>query len=259
METKSIIRKHALTKGKQLFLAGLFLSISAWVSAQCTPDTNCIDVDNPGQVCPDTLTGAYLGEPYYQPVTFIAPDSAFIGNSGVKITKIEIDTIANLPPGITYSTDTNVFFPDTMYCVLISGTPSDTGTFYIDISVIPYIWSDILGEVKMDPQHDSTSIFIVVSEPSFLAERNGPGFSLINPRPNPFRESVKIGFTTPDPKDAELVIYDLSGKEIYRETLSSRPGKNYFRFTGAALSPGVYPYSVSTAGKRLTGKLVKLH
>ena len=183
----------------------------------------------------------------------------FIGNSGVKITRIEIDTIANLPPGITYSTDTNIFFPDTMYCVLISGTPTDTGTFYIDISVIPYIWSDILGEVKMNPQHDSTSVFIVVSEPSFLPERKGTGFSLINPRPNPFRESVKIGFTTADPKNAELVVYDLSGQVIYRERLYSRPGKNYFRFTGAALYPGVYPYFVSTAGKRLAGKLVKLH
>ncbi|MCD6200483.1 MAG: T9SS type A sorting domain-containing protein [Bacteroidales bacterium] len=259
METNSIIRKHALTKVKQLFLAGLFLSISAWVSAQCTPDTGCIDVGTPGQVCPDTLAGAFLGEAYYQPVTFIAPDSAFIGNSGVKITRIEIDTIANLPPGITYSTDTNIFFPDTMYCVLISGTPTDTGTFYIDISVIPYIWSDILGEVKMNPQHDSTSVFIVVSEPSFLPERKGTGFSLINPRPNPFRESVKIGFTTADPKNAELVVYDLSGQVIYRERLYSRPGKNYFRFTGAALYPGVYPYFVSTAGKRLAGKLVKLH
>ena len=257
METKSIVRKQALTKVKQLFLAGLFLSISAWVSAQCIPDTNCIDVGEPGQVCPDTLAEAFLGEAYYQPVTFIAPDSAFIGNSGVKITKIEIDTIANLPPGITYSTDTNIFSPDMMYCVLISGTPTDTGTFYIDISVIPYI--ELMGNVvEWEAQHDSTSIFITVSLSSYLPERSTKELSLITPRPNPFKESVKIGFTTPDPKNVELAIYDLSGKVIYRENIYSQPGKNYFRFTGGGLYPGVYPYFVSTAGKRLAGKLVKI-
>ena len=259
MKNKWFFKKADSYYIKRFLVITLLMGFSTWLSAQCFPDTNCIDVDQPGQVCPDSLAEAVLGEEYIQPITFIAPDSAFIGNSGVKISKIILDNIANLPPGITYSADTNIFFPDTMYCVLISGVPSDTGTFYLDVSVIPYIWSDILGkEVETDAIHDSTSMFIRVSLPSGLPVRSTEGFSLIKPWPNPFRESIKVGFTTDFFGDAELVIYNLTGKALYREVTNARPGKNYFRFTGESFSPGIYPYFISSGKNRLSGKLIKI-
>ncbi len=242
---------------KRIFFISIMLGVSAWVSAQCTPDTNCIDIDNPGQICPDTLAVATLGEDYQQSITIIAPDTAFLGNAAVKITKIVLDTIGNLPPGITFTSDTNVFFPDTMYCVLLSGIPTDTGTWYLDVVVTPYIYSDIVGEIKMDPVHDDSSMFITVSLASLFSERPATGFSLIRAFPNPFGETTKIGFTASGGAETELVIYNIIGKIMYRENMPGHPGKNYFRFTGETLPPGIYPYFVISGDRRLSGKLIR--
>ncbi len=242
---------------KLWFLAGVFLGFSAWVSAQCVADTSCKDTDEPGQVCPDTLTEAMVGQEYNQPVTFIAPDSVVYNDQAINIVKIELESISNLPPGISYSADTNIFFPDTMYCVLISGVPTDTGTFYLDIAVAPYI--EFYGNViKMDAVHDSTSMFITVKGASLVLQGKADGMLPLGPLPNPFTKSVKIGFVSPGPENACLVIYSLSGKEIYRENIHAGEGGNYFRFTGTSLDPGIYPYVITTEEKRLSGKLVKI-
>ena len=242
---------------KRIFFVSLMLGISAWVSAQCTPDTNCIDINEPGQICPDTLEGAILGESYEQTMTFISPDTVMLNNTKIAIAKIVLDTIGNLPPGITYSYDTNVFFPDTMYCVLFSGTPTDTGTYHLAITVTPYVYfyNQILAG---DPVKDDTSLFITVSVASAVTERMETGFSLIRPYPNPFSESTSVGFTMRDPGKAELIIYNLIGKIMVRELLIGHPGKNYFRFTGVDLPAGIYPYFIIAGNKRGAGKLVKV-
>lgn len=243
---------------KRLFFFGLLFGISFAGATQCIPDTNCIDVDQPGQICPDSLPGGIVGEEYSQPITFIAPDSAIIGTAAIKILKIELDTIKNLPPGITYSCDTNVFFPDTMYCVLLSGTPTDTGTYYLDISVIPYVYSASLGPVALGAQHDSTSLFISISSPSVIPERKLNDFSLIPGFPNPFYEVTKIGFMTQTPGIAELVIYNLLGKQVYHERMTGSTGDNYFIFSGKDLPPGIFPYTITKNKARISGKLIKL-
>ncbi len=245
---------------KRLSFISILFGISVIVAAQCIPDTNCIDVEAPGQICPDTLAGAIVGENYSQPVTIVAPDSAFLGTTGTtgtKILKIVLDTITNLPPGITYSSETKTFYPDSIYCVLLSGTPTDTGTFYLDISVIPYIpWGN--SSIALGAQHDTTSMFITVSLSSYLPETMSDDFSLITGHPNPFRTFTKIGFFMRNPQKTELAVFDLAGKMIYQETVTGKPGENYFMFSGRELAPGVYPYTVAIKRKQIAGKLVKL-
>lgn len=50
---------------------GLFIGFNAM--SQCTPDEGCMDVENPGEICPMAFDTGYVNIPYAQTVTFIPP------------------------------------------------------------------------------------------------------------------------------------------------------------------------------------------
>ena len=104
-------------------IAGLILT--AQLSAQCDPDTaNCKDIGDPGQFCPLDLPRAGLNALYDEVVTVIAPGTyEFFGNE-LTIFYIEIDSVKNLPPGIDYLPNADTLFPDTAYCIQLTGTPT---------------------------------------------------------------------------------------------------------------------------------------
>ena len=77
---------------------------------QCTPDTiGCVDINDPGQICPDTLPNAYVGTYYNETVTIWPPPEAVVGEATVTIYKIVIDSIGNIPPGIDYEINATDF------------------------------------------------------------------------------------------------------------------------------------------------------
>lgn len=238
-------------------IVGLAGGLSVRVNAQCEPDTvNCIDVGEPGQICPDSLPIGILGEPYNEVITIIAPDTVRIEGLEVILYKIEIDTVMNLPPGINYEANATEFFPDSVYCILLSGTPTDTGTYYLSISVIPYV--KISNNVyALDVQTDDSTIFIRIESASSVSDLIHEDFSLIPGYPNPFITTTQIGFNTTTSGEVELVIYNLIGRQVYHERILANPGKNNFSFTGENISSGIYLYTVRRGGKVLTAKLVK--
>lgn len=241
------------------YLTIFFLSFTFALDgfSQCQPDTNCIDIDEPGQVCPDSLPAGQVDVPYDQVVTIIAPDSAALGNQMIGLYKIEVDTVTNLPPGLTYYIEDPVFFPDSLYCIDVSGTPTDSGIFYLKISVYPYIYSSTTGEIKLPLQIDSTSVYITIEAASSSIVPEEDAFKLLPAAPNPFSTETRIGATTREAGDMRLRIYDLTGKAVYEEHKQAARGKNFFSFNGKKLSSGMYFIYVSFNNHILTGKLVK--
>jgi hypothetical protein len=225
--------------------------------AQCIPDTiNCKDTLKPGQICPEIMPDGYLGEPYDQTVTILPPSSTVIADVTIPIVKIIIDTITNLPPGITYQPNANEFYPDTAYCVLLSGIPTETGVFDIAITVIPYI--DFLGNVVEAPAVvDDTSITITVYETSGMNEMQSNGFYILSNQPNPFSGTTLLGFMTNEYAPVRLNIYNYLGILVYSETIHALPGRNYFRFNGENLRPGYYIYSIVNNDNVYSERLIK--
>ncbi len=221
------------------------------------PDTiNCKDIGEPGEICPDSLPAAMEGVPYDEIITIITPASFSFGELSAEIVKIELDTILNLPPGIVFSSEYREFFPDSVYCVSLSGTPTDSGTYYLGITVTPTI--KIAGIItKLDPMTDDTSVYIRVEHPSASGLIVDNGFSLIASYPNPFQVNTRVGFNLNTPDEIELVVFNMVGRRIYHEKMLGSPGKNYFKFTGEELPSGIYLYSVVRGKKVLNGKLVK--
>mgnify|MGYP001034591549 CR=1 FL=1 len=67
--------------------------------------------------------------------------------------------------------------------------------------------------------------------------------------PNPFKQETRIRYAlNEDVRDAQLCIYDLSGKQLACHRLNDR-GESEFTLRAASLMPGIYLYSLIADGK----------
>ncbi len=67
--------------------------------------------------------------------------------------------------------------------------------------------------------------------------------------PNPFKQETRIRYAlTEDVREAQLCIYDLSGKQLSCHRLNDR-GENEFVLRAASLNPGIYLYSLIADGQ----------
>lgn len=225
---------------------------------QCIPDTiGCVDINEPGQICPDTLLDAYVGVYYEETVTIWPPSEAIVGESAVDIHKIILDSIGNIPPGIDYEINAVDLYPDTAYCVLVTGTPTTPGSYTLYIRVIPFI-KVFQNIIEVDPQVDDTSITVNVYELSQLPQLRNNSFAVIDFSPNPFSEHSKIGFYNVSPQTVTLEIFSILGEIIYTEKIHASAGENYFIFDGRYLKGGIYMYKISNPVKSYLGKFTKI-
>lgn len=238
----------------------IFGFINALVlSGQCEPDTvNCKDTGDPGQICPQVLPDAGLNVLYDEVVTVIPPAADSVGNTLITIAYIVVDSVKNLPPGIDYFPNADIFFPDTAYCIQITGTPTDTGAFQLRIYVTVFV--DILGTpVPVIQVADTTSVTLTVLEVLGIHPEQKDEFRVYSNVPNPFADRTRISYFSPYGEKVELAIYNMLGILVYEESVTTSPGEHSFRFDGGNLDPGAYLYRVSNGKRYITGRLVKTY
>ena len=228
------------------------------VFGQCVPDSTCKDSGgDPGQICPDTIPYGFVGEPYETVVTILPPDTFVYNTVDFPVVKIHVDTIQNLPDGILYELNAGDMYSDSLYCVLLQGTPMDTGTFPLRISVTATL--DLGITYFTYNQIDSTSIVFTVQQSTGI--KHGiiyDKFEVLECHPNPFRETGRIGVNSRFDGEAELKVYNMLGKMVYQEHKYLSSGETYFGFSGRNISPGLYIYSVSHRGDTYVNRMMKL-
>jgi hypothetical protein len=240
-----------------LFVSAFFLCI-ANSTAQCEPDTvHCKDTLLPGEFCPRSLPDGYVGQPYSEVITIIPPGYYDYQGNQVEVEKLIIQDVQNLPPGITYEANAGEFFPDTAYCVLLSGTPDSAGVYPLGITVSAFVNFPPFGTIGIDSITDDTSVSITIHAGSGLDDPVWEDQFVIC-GPNPFSNTTMIRLKSKGIDDAELVVYNLLGGVVYREQMRTSPGINRFRFDGQDLRHGTYIYHVSTRGEIYTNRLLKL-
>lgn len=235
-------------------LAGLLASKQ--VSAQCIPDTvNCVDTTgNPGEFCPLDLPDAGLNAVYDETITIIPPGSYGFFNQELTIFHIRIDSVKNLPPGINYFPNADIFFPDTAYCIQLTGTPTQTGVFDLAIYITATV--DFNGPLEAQVV-DDTSISITVLTELGLEQEQRKEFRIIPNVPNPFSETTRLAVYTPVQERVELYIYNILGSVMYHESELFAPGTHSFNFNGGELEAGTYLYRIRIHDQFFTGKLMK--
>jgi hypothetical protein len=248
---------------KKLVLISLVFMLpvlySLRISGQCTPDTiSCVDTLLPGEICPDTLPPGEVGVEYNQTVTILPPSYFNFGAGSITIIKIRIISIDSLPDGLEYAVNAQDMYPDTAYCVLVSGMPADTGLFNLVVKVQPFI--DFFGNTVAGPvQVDDSSVSIRIYPSSSISNMRdiySEEFCIIN-EPNPFTGKTRIGCVTVRPAEVEFYVFDILGKLVYSEKMTVRRGENYFNFTGENLAAGIYIYSVINKGNVYSRRILK--
>ncbi len=223
------------------------------LSAQCVPDTvNCEDIGDPGQICPNDLPSGVLNVIYDEVITIIPPGSfdAYI------LSYIVIDSVKNLPPGIDYFANADVFYPDTTYCIQLSGTPTQAGEFTLAIYISPFI--DVLGTPTKGPQVvDDSSLVVTIQNTSGIEANQMTEFMVFQNVPNPFSEVTRLEYYTPKQERIELSIYNILGVVVHQEKGWSDPGKHKFRFDGKELQAGTYLYRIKAGKDFYSGKILK--
>ncbi len=74
-------------------------------------------------------------------------------------------------------------------------------------------------------------------------------------RPNPFEQRTQISFYLPRPTEAELIIRDALGREVWRKRRQYAAGEQ-LETVELSLSAGVYYYSLKTKKTRLTKSMI---
>lgn len=227
------------------------------LSGQCVPDTaNCKDTGDPGQICPAELPDAVLNVLYNEVVTVIAPGTYTIGETTITILYIRIDSVRNLPPGIGYYPNADLFYPDSAFCIQITGTPTDTGVFRLKIYITPFI--DFYGNPTPFPQvADTASVSLTVLEELGTGPSQADRFQVYPNVPNPFSDRTRITYFSPYGDKVELSIYNMLGILIHEESVTNSPGEHSFKFDGRDLEPGAYLYKVTNGKRSVTGRLIK--
>ncbi|MCX6257762.1 MAG: T9SS type A sorting domain-containing protein [Bacteroidia bacterium] len=239
-----------------------FLTVfSLQLYSQCTPDPGCVDDTVPGQICPAVLPQGTINVPYSQVMTIIPPATAVVSSQTVNIYKIVLTSINNLPPGITMQTDVanNTFMiynvTNPKYCALLSGTPTDTGTYKLKIVTEVYI-NLFNNPLDAGAFTDSTSYFIkIISPGSGIIMADYRHFRIPTPA-NPFSFADKLQVISPYQQPISLKIFNCLGQKVYEENIKAVEGENYFQLNAGNLTDGLYIYSVSNANNTFNGRLV---
>jgi len=244
-------------KTRSLFIPIMLMVTGGILSAQCVPDTvNCVDTGDPGQFCPLNLPKAGLNVLYDEVVTIIAPGSFDLSGNIVTISYITIDSVKNLPPGLNYFPNADIFYPDTAYCIQLTGTPSQLGEFALAIYISPFI--PIGGNPTKFPQVvDDTSIVVTVVEVLGFDQNQISAFQVFQNAPNPFSDLTRLAFFTPHEDRIVLKVYNLLGVLIHQESKIVPMGEHYFEFDGSGLQSGTYFYRAESSKVYFTGKLIK--
>lgn len=225
---------------------------------QCVPGTST----TPG-ITPDSASGlapAYAGQPYSQVMQIVVPTdtTAMIGPIPVtvNIVSISLTSFTGLPPGLTYTcTPSSCSFPGgSNGCVLISGTPTVAGTFNVT-AITASVGSTILGNIT---QYDTITYYNVVvnGTTTGIDESTGLSFSMEQNTPNPCNETADIRFTVPQMGEVEFRVFNLIGKEVYRNLLQGETGENNLKIDTRDFAPGVYMYTMTYNGETISKRMV---
>lgn len=237
----------------------LLLVLPAWSFGQCTPVADF--GDEPFGVSPDTVQNFTMGlinNLYTQQIDVKVPaDGSFAGVPFIMVDSAEVLSISGLPNGLELVCNPNAtadctYLPDSVGCALITGIPTESGTFDLVINlrvyttIIPY---DL----------PFTGYRITIEGPSAVANPAELKFSISAPLPNPANEKATFIITAPYSGTGKFRVFDLVGKEIYAKDVLFKQGKNRMDYGTVALPEGIYLYRIDAFNETITSRMVVTH
>ena len=237
-----------------------------------------------------TLPTAYLDVNYLDSIIFDIPDAFSLDIIDIPFNFAQI-TAVDTPAGMSYSCSAEncYFLPNTSGNVFLSGTPTDTGSYELNLSAlvqvdltslgiastvtfsIPYIEGEsllldgALAIAGVDPSviNEVIPTFFINVEPAennpnlSIDSKNIENFDWFVVSPNPAVEMASFSFYNKDAKYLSLEIYDLLGNLVYADQLKgSVQTEQTYNVNTSSFNNGVYLYKLSTSNASHSGRLV---
>ncbi len=233
-----------------------FIGSISFSNAQCTPD---LSITNPG-IYPDSATGlpsGTAGVAYSEVIQVKVLTDTVFNNWPVVISNITITSVSGLPPGLSYSCNPSscVFPGGSNGCILLSGTPTTSGTFPIIVNVS--VAGTIFG-VPAQPQNSSIDYYSITIDAAtgIAADITSLKLELLPNKPNPAINYTDLSFTSPISGDFRLKLFNMIGKEVLNQTLRGMAGMNTVRVETENFTPGVYMISLENGGHIVTRRMI---
>ena len=250
---------------KKSLLIFTFLLTAIFTSAQiCTPDS---DFASPG-IYPDTATGldaAYVGLPYTQTITVITPTDTVVDFNGspipVTVEEIAITSLTGLPSNFTYDClALDCIFPGgSVSCAVLTSisdpTVADIGSYQIIINTTTTVDAGLGFPITQDDVIDYYYLEIT-NTASSINYFDNTAFELKSAYPNPVINHTTIQFVSGSPEIITFKVYNLLGKEVDSQLISSSIGVNTISLSTSSYSEGMYLYSVNNGSKVLTKRMI---
>lgn len=259
----------------------LFLGGINALNAQCTPSTVQTSV---GIYPVDSLPPAEVGVAYSTQIDLVLPRDTtvsfppLINNLTISFCEFILDTIENLPPGLTYECDVPgcVWTIDhnigviSRGCVTISGTPTDTlagDTLDAVINITPGYIDSTSFECNVDSLRDQLNMLglwpvvqALLAQPFNIHWTIAAGNVSIDDRfnratlglrlfPNPTEGNSSLRFELPEATNSDIALYDMMGRKIKQLHAGELfPGTHEFEVSTADLPNGIYLVRLSLDG-----------
>jgi hypothetical protein len=250
-------------------------------SAQCAPDAHNWGTTTFG-VYPDPSQGqsfqqGYLNLPYSDVVYVKTPTNAqdvvptlifpvpidSLHLDGIDVV-IGTDTSALSTIGLNVTCNNNgvspdpcMFMPGGAYCGDIAGTPNQAGNFPVTINATVYI--TVFGTSTPVPYQFTNYILTILDGTGVASIESKSLMELGQNTPNPANVSADIPFDLAKSSQVEIVVTNLLGEKVHTALFNGKRGQNTYRVVTSELESGIYLYSISTEGRKITRRMVVQH
>ena len=256
-----------------LLLAILFSAFQFSAFSQCTP----IAPGDSAGISPDweDMPCVVIGDPYAQVIDVQNFDSV----QGILVEWIEIDTIMNVPEGLTYAINpTGQLTSGATACIDVTGTSNGpVGDYKLDIHLcvkVSLLPTPLCGpvdtiiatiEALTGPSDINFDFFLRVIGSDWdcpsgllagIGENELASVTELQISPNPFKGTAEVNFYTTENAEYSVRILNMIGKEVYTQNLQTNTGRNVQFIDAREMAPGVYFYNISDGKNSLTKRLV---
>ncbi len=259
-------------------------------NAQCTPDFANTELG----LSPlgDSIPCASPGVAYDQTIQIYAPDSVYISSlsTTVHVYSIKVDSIQNLPCGISYGFDradrTYVTTPTVPArgCMKIAGTTTDPAGQYklkIAVTISTSLISGTYPDASLIPGLGTAfKIFFRVGASSSVCAAIDTSASAVNKTatcpttiiagisdvsnslssfeiaPNPVTENSVVTFTADKEGNYETIVTNTIGEIMSSEKVEVNAGDNQLSLNTRALTNGIYFFTIRDGKNTLTKKFI---
>ena len=277
---------------KKIYLSIIAVSASiassfAQTAPTCSLNPSFIASNKIG-VFPDSATNfvsGVVGQPYVQNLTVKVPKDTTSSGIHFCFNKFVISTPTgitnyNFPPGLmigssnsalangTVNAAPSLLFPGgANNCASIYGTPTTAGSYTLQISVQPYLTTQIIGNCPTPANTNSGSASITpaqilkyyiinIQSPTGVMNLGNDKFGIIDNYPNPFKGKTTIKYYVEGEDLAELTVFNALGDKVYSQKTTTQPGENTFELNATNWSSGVYFYSITYKNAVNTKRLI---